>query len=103
MFNEILTLLKVTETVDDYGDRIKIKTGRDVFARMDRVYLSEAIQGQATGFKPELRFTLADYYDYDNEPEAVYENRLYRVLNTMRKGIELELVLYGGIDYEQGS
>lgn len=97
MFSEILTLLNVTETVDEYGDRIKIKQGRDVFARMDRIYLSEAIQGQAAGFKPELRFTISDYLDYDGEQEAVYQGRLYHVLNTMRKGIEMEIVLYGGV------
>lgn len=98
MYSELITLVKVTETVDDYGDMVKTKTGRDVFARLDRVYLSEAIQGQAEGFKPENRFTLSDYLDYQDEQEVIYDGKRYKVLSTMRKGIELEVVVYGGVN-----
>lgn len=102
MYSEIITLLKVTETVDDYGDMVKTKIPKEVFARLDRVYLTEAIQGQAQGFKPEHRFTLSDYYDYDGEQEVIYDGKLYSVLSTMRKGIEVELVVYGGVNVGQG-
>ena len=101
MYSEILTLLKATETVDEYGDMVKAKTSREVYARLDRVYLSEAIQGQAQGFKPEHRFTLSDYYDYDGEQEVIYDGKLYKVPSTMRKGIEVELVVYGGVNIGQ--
>lgn len=100
MFFEVIKLLKESETVDDYGDIVRTYTEREVFGRLDRVYLSEAIEGEAKGLKPEKRFRLSDYWDYDDEEELVYEGKKYSIINTQRIGTELEINCVGGVDYE---
>ncbi len=91
---EILTLITVTQTVDDYGDPVIQETARDVFGRLQSIGQSEFYQAHATGLKPELKFILADYLDYNEETLVEYDGQRYRVLRTYRAGLELELTLY---------
>ncbi len=98
MFSELITFVDKDYITDDYGDRVEQRNECEVFGRMDRVYLSEAIQGEAAGLKPEYRFTLSDYYDYNNEEYAVYDGKEYRILNTQRKGTRLEINLIGDVE-----
>lgn len=92
--SEILNLITVTQTVDDYGDPVIQETARDVFGRLQSIGQSEFYQAHATGLKPELKFILADYLDYNEETVVEYDGQRYRVLRTYRTGLELELTLY---------
>lgn len=99
MFTEVITLLKEIETTDDYGDIVRTYSEREIFARLDRVYLREAIEGEVKGLKPEKRFRIADYYDYDDEEELVFDGKKYNIINTQRIGTELEINCTGGVVY----
>lgn len=100
MYSEVITLLgDVTETIDDYGDIVTTQSEREVFARLDRIYLKEALQGMAQGFERQVRFRISDYFDYNNEEELLYEGKKFRVINTQRVGTELELNCVGGIEH----
>lgn len=66
---------------------------REVFAELRSIGQSEFYQAQATGYKPELKFVLADYLDYDGETLVEYTSTLYRVLRTFRAGQSLEIVV----------
>jgi hypothetical protein len=66
---------------------------REVFAGLRSIGQSEFYQAQATGYKPELKFVLADYLDYDGETLVEYTGTLYRVLRTFRAGQSLEIVV----------
>ena len=92
--NEVLTLIQQTQGVDDYGDPVVQETTRDVFGRLQSIGQSEFYQAHATGLKPELKFVLADYLDYDGETLVEHAGQRYRVLRTYRTGQELELTLY---------
>ena len=92
--NEILTLIHQTHGVDALGDPTTVETTRDVFAAVRSIGQKEFYQAQAAGFQPELRFVLADYLDYNDEPLVEYNGQRYRVLRTYRTGQELELVCY---------
>lgn len=96
--SEVLTLIQHTQSVDDYGDPVIQETSREVFGRLQSVGQAEFYQAHATGLKPELKFVLADYLDYEGETEVEIgpeDNRQrYRVLRTYRTGQELELTLY---------
>ena len=96
MYNDVLVLLSSTQTTDDTGELVTTTTSREVFAKLLSIGQQEFYQAQANGLKPELKFELADYEDYADEKEAVYNGLKYQVLRTYRKGIRLELTLYGG-------
>ena len=92
--NEIIKLITVTKTVDDYGDPVIQETAREVFAKLGSIGQAEFYQAHATGLKPELKFVLADYLDYEGETLVEHDGQRYRVLRTYRSGQELELTVY---------
>lgn len=78
--NEVIKLIK--------GD-----TAREVFCRLQSIGQAEFYEASAHDFKPELKFVLADYLDYDNEQLIEYNGRRFRVLRTYRTGQELEVTV----------
>lgn len=79
--NDIITL------IHDDG------TKREVFAGLRSVGQTEFYQSRATGYKPELKFVLADHLDYNDETIIQHEGKFYRVVRTYRTGQELEIVV----------
>jgi SPP1 family predicted phage head-tail adaptor len=100
MYNDVIFLISTQKTKNKVGDLIeeRIKTMR--FAKIKSIGQSEFYQAQAQGMKPEIKFVLADYLDYDNQEEVVYNNFVYKVLRTYRSGNEMEIVCYGGVRME---
>lgn len=94
MYNDVIQLVRKETTKDAYGDRQTVEVAREVFAEYVSISQSEFYQAAATGLKPELRFRLADYYDYDGEPIVNYHGERYRVLRTYRSGQGIELTVY---------
>lgn len=80
--NEILTLID-TQT----------GTSREVFCGLHSIGQKEFYAASTTDFRPELKFILADYLDYNDETLVKYEGRFYRVLRTYRTGLQLELIV----------
>ena len=66
---------------------------REVFAALRSVGQSEFYQAQTTNYRPELKFVLADYLDYEDEAIAIHEEKVYRIIRTYRAGQALELVV----------
>lgn len=79
--NEILSLVQMDGTA------------REVFCELRSVGRSEFYQANATGYKPELVFILADYLDYNDETLVDHDGKRYRVIRAYRKDQELELVV----------
>jgi SPP1 family predicted phage head-tail adaptor len=92
--NDILTLIKQIQGVDEYGDPAITETSREVFCRLASIGQKEFYQAHAVGLQPEIKFVLADYLDYSGEALVEHDGQRYRVLRTYRSGIELELVCY---------
>lgn len=100
MYSDVVTLLgDVKETINEYGDTVVEQEEREVFVRLDRVYLKEALQGMSQGFERQTRFRLSDYYDYNNEEELIYEEKRFKIINTQRIGNELEINCIGGVEH----
>lgn len=89
--SEVLTLVK--RTYDDDGCSLLESTRREVFFRLASVGQTEFYQAQATDLRPELKFVLEDYLDYEGEFLCIYNGVWYRVIRTYRKGQELEIVV----------
>lgn len=94
MRTDVLQLIRQTQTTDDLGDPVIQETRREVFCELRSIGAKEFYQAQAVGFQPELKFVLADFYDYEGEPLVEYEGQRYRVLRTYRTGNALELTVY---------
>lgn len=91
---EVLTLIQLTHGVDDYGDPTTTESRRDVFGQLQSIGQTEFYQAQSVGLKPEVKFVLADYFDFEDETLAEYNGQRYHILRTYRKGQALELTLY---------
>jgi hypothetical protein len=66
---------------------------RDVFCGLRSVGHAEFYEAYAAELRPELKFVLADYLDYEGETLVKYGADLYRVIRTYRTGQELELTV----------
>lgn len=66
---------------------------RDLVASLRSIGQSEFYQAHAVGYRPELKFVLADYLDYNGEDLVKHDGKLYRVLRTFRNGLELEIIV----------
>ena len=100
MYNDIVYLIskEASTEVDEYGDKIFTEVLAQRFAKFKSVSQSEFYQAQTAGTKPEIKLELADYYDYDNQEEVIYNGMRYKVLRTYRTVTNsIELTLYGGV------
>lgn len=100
MFNEIIYLLSIKSETNDVGDLIETTEKTMRFAKIKSIGQAEFYQAQALGLKPEIKFVLSDYLDYDFQSEVVHNGFRYKILRTYRTGNEIEIVCYGGIRAE---
>lgn len=104
MYDAVVKLISESRTVDAYGDIVTTETERSVFTEIKSIGQSEFYQAQAVGLKPEIKFVLADYLDYQNEKKLRYqgfneaEEEEYTILRTYRNNNLLELVCKRGVD-----
>ena len=103
MFDDVITLIKDTDTTDYYGDLVKTTTERTLFAEVKSVGQSEFYQAQAVGLKPEIKFVIADFYDYQGEQQLKYTpyggtEQVYDIIRTYRNNTNLEIVCKRGIE-----
>lgn len=100
MYNEIIYLVSKQHATNDVGDTIHTSTQSMHFAKIKSIGQSEFYQAQAQGLKPEIKFVLSDYLEYNNQTEVIYNNFRYKVLRTFRTGNEIEIVCHSGIRME---
>ena len=102
MYDSVISLIKIQKNTNKYGDLVETKSKRVVMAEVMSIGQSEFYQAQAAGLKPEIKFKIADYLDYEGEEVLEYTERgrteEYKVIRTYRKGIELEITCKRGID-----
>lgn len=95
-----ITLIKEVDRRNEYGDLVKVELRRTVYAGEYSVGMSEVYQGMAVGFKPEVKFRVENWLDYQGEEQVEYTPfgmttpvRL-RVLRTYNSGDAIELTCY---------
>ena len=104
MYDSVIKLVSESKVVDAYGDIIVEVTERSVFAELKSIGQSEFYHAQALGLKPEIKFVLPDYLEYNGEKRIKFqgfgetEEQEYTVLRTFRNSNMLELVCKRGID-----
>jgi len=104
MYDQQIKLITSIKKIDEYGNQEVAQIERTVFAELKSIGQNEYYQARAQGLKPELKFKLPDYLEYQNEEHIKYqgfgesEERIYNVIRTYRDGNELELVCKRGVD-----
>lgn len=99
MYNEVIYLVRESDQTDEYGDTVVTSEKTMVFAQKMSIGMKEFYQAHENGLKPELKFKIADYLDYDNQKRIEYENVTYKVLRTYQTDKnELEITVYGGVN-----
>lgn len=99
MYNDVISLISGTTTVDEYGDITTSETSRTVFCEVRSIGQKEFYEAHATGLQPEIKFVLADFYDYANEKIVEHNETRYHVLRTYRTENELEITCYTEVNH----
>ena len=95
-----ITLVKLVDTRNEYGDLVPAEEKRTVYAGEYSVGMQEVYQGMAVGFKPEVKFRLENWLDYHGEEVVEYvpfgytETVRLRVLRLYNAGDALEITCY---------
>lgn len=84
--NEVVTLVLQSPGTDQVSKRT-------VFAGVQSIGMSEFYQANAQGIRPEAKFVLADYLDYNGENLLCHDGVCYRIIRTYRTGHALELTV----------
>lgn len=102
--SDVLTLLSVTKTQNQYGVWEKITTERQVFCQVDSVTRAEFFEAGRNGLNPEYRFTVF-FDDYQGEETCVYKGKAYGIYRTYHSStdkLELYVQRKGGTNgYEE--
>lgn len=102
--NEIILLLKKTEVADDAGNLVQSYAEKQVWCKVLSIGQNEFYQGGAKGYKPEIKFVIEDYLDYEGQEVISYkefgqaEPKYYSVIRTYRAGKQLEITCKRGVD-----
>lgn len=103
MYDNYIKLVSEVKSVNEYGDTISAETERNVFVELKSITQTEFYQAEAVGLKPEIKFVMADYIDYNNEQIVKYTpfngvEEVYSVLRTYRNNNQLELICKRGVE-----
>lgn len=95
MYNEVITLLTITEETEGMDTIESVPKETVLFAKVLSVGMKEVYEAKSVGLKPELVFEIADYLDYEGQEAISYNEERYTVLRTYRKkdGNELEITV----------
>lgn len=92
MYSNVVKLIKKSlGGTNKYGDPVYTEAEREVFAQIKSISQKEYYEANTSGFKPELKVVLADYYDYDGEDTIEYDGVRYDIYRTYRSNISIEL------------
>lgn len=103
MYNEIIYLVDdiATEKVDNYGDPVQEQVKSKLFAKKKSISQTEFYQAQTSDYKPEIKFKISDYEDYEGQKYLIYGDTKYKILKTYQtEENELEITCYGGVRNE---
>lgn len=95
-----IDLIKYTDSRNEYGDLIHTESRRTVYAGEYSAGMNEFYQAMGEGFKPEVKFQLTNWLDYEGEEIVEYvpfghtDTVRLRVLRVYNSGDTLELTCY---------
>lgn len=104
IYADVITLVQPVCEVNAYGDMVATETTASVYAEVVSIGQREFYQAAADGFKPEVKFLLASFADYADQPVVRWQPygaaapNEYKVIRTYRAGERIELTCQRGVD-----
>ena len=90
MWQDILKLITIAQTQDDYGVWRETETATEVFCEVGSVTRTEFFEAGRSGLNPAYVFTIFGD-DYNGAEVIEYGGKRYGVYRTYRDGDDLEL------------
>lgn len=88
--DDVLNLIGVSKTQDDYGVWRMTETSKEVFCSVQSVTRTEFFDAGRNGLNPAYVFTIFGD-DYDGEETVEFHGKRYGVYRTYRAGDDMEL------------
>lgn len=89
--SDIINLLEVIKTQDDYGRWIEAVEKHQVYCQVESISAHEFFDAGRNGLNPSFKFVIF-FGDYNNEPMIEYKDETYSVYRTYHtKSDKLEL------------
>lgn len=102
-----IKLISQTKSVNEYGDITVTETERTVFAEVKSIGQTEFYQGMAAGLKPEIKFVLSNFLEYQGELIVEYTAfaettaHRYTVIRTYTNGESIEITCKRGVTEDE--
>ena len=103
--SDILTLITISQTQDEFGRWQKTETPLDVFVQTDSISQQEFYEAGRNGLSPEFRFRMFAG-DYDGQTVCEYNGlryAIYRTYKTRNDVMELYVEREGGTNGAQNN
>lgn len=91
MWSDQITLISITQTVDEIGDTEEKETETTIFANKKSIRQSEYYNALSAGLKLEIAFEVHSY-EYSGEKKLSYNLKKYNIIRTYEKGDFTELI-----------
>lgn len=83
--NDIISLISVTITEDEYANQIETEAEREVFANKYSVSATEFYNAAATGLRPSKKFQIYSF-EYNDESKLKHDNIIYQIIGVDERG-----------------
>ena len=94
LFKDIISLIKKTITINEYGDSVEQVEKKEVFANKMPIRQTEFYQAMSQGILPSHMFVIRTI-DYNYQQTIEYNEKFYKIIRTYDKGEFIELVVQG--------
>lgn len=81
--DDVLQLVRVRRTQDDYGNMVPTKELRRVFCRIESIDRTEHFEAGRNGLNPSMKFVIFQG-DYNGEETIIHQDKTYSVYRTYR-------------------
>lgn len=103
--SDVIKLISVSKTQDQYGVWRETLTEKEVFCRVDSVGATEFFNAGRNGLNPEFRITMF-FGDYSGESMLIYHGSTYAIYRTYQRRddmVELYVERKGGTNGQKGN
>ena len=101
MRSEVIFFMDLIPSIerDANGDPVtKEQISEMVYAEIKSIGQAEFYQAQTAGKKPQIKFKITDYQDYQGQTYLLHDGIKYKILRTYQTSSnELEITCYGGV------
>lgn len=100
----VICLGKPVKTLDDrFNEIAAYDFSKEIICEVLSIGQSEFYLAAQSEYKPEIKFKIADFLDYEGEDRILYDGQYYEIVRTYRNGSALEITAqrYGRIDCEK--